>query len=503
MSNFEPDVVIVGGGSAGAVLAARLSENPDRRVLLLEAGPLFPAEGYPESVASSSLLGADTGYDWGYSAEPGFIGHPVQTPRGKILGGSSGVNGAVIARALPADFARWTARGLKGWSFAEVLPSFRKLENTTAGSDEWHGRNGPLPVRQLTRDDLSTVQRAFYDAALAAGVPATDDFNGPNPVGVAAEAMNVVDGVRINTGMAYLTDAVRARPNLLIRGDELVDRVLFDRNVNRAIGVLLADGERLHAGQVILSAGTYGSAALLLRSGVGPAEHLGALGIPVVANLPVGSTLYDHPFYYNAYAAHPERMGDGHPVIGVELWTASTEAAEGELDLHVAATHLIDQSLSPTGAAFVLPVALTRPRSVGSLRLASRDPNVAPRIDLNFLADAADRRRLLEGIALSRRIARTAPLSKLIDHELTPGDDVDTDAGIEASVLTTLDTYHHPTSTAPMGAEDDPAAVVDRVGAVRGVEGLRVVDASIFPDAVCVAINATVIMAAEHIAAEL
>ncbi|CAM5240104.1 dehydrogenase [Streptomyces spiroverticillatus] len=495
------DTLVVGGGSAGAVLAARLTENPGRTVLLLEAGPSYAPEGYPESVASSSVLGGWTGHDWGYRSEPGFIGHPVDAFRGKVLGGSSAVNGSVAVRALPSDFARWSERGLKGWSYEEVLPAFKALEATGAGDDARHGRTGPLPVTQLGRDDVSPMQRAFVDAALADGIPAVDDFNGTDPHGVGPYPMNVRDGVRVNTGMAYLTDAVRARPNLTVRAETLVDRVLFEGT--RAVGVVLADGSEIRAREVILSAGAYGSAAALLRSGIGPADDLAALDIPVVADLPVGLRLQDHPFYYNAYAADPERIGAQTPVIGAKVWTASSAVAEGELDLHITATHLFDHASSPTGVGFVLAVALVRPQSQGTLTLVSRDPQDAPRIDLNFLAEPEDRHRLIEGIRLARRLGATEPLAGLVSSELNPGPQAVSDAEIEASALATLDTYHHPTSTAPMGADDDPTAVTDRLGAVRGVTGLRVVDASIFPDVPSAATNLTVIAAAEHIARQI
>lgn len=412
-----------------------------------------------------------------------------------MLGGSSAINGAVAIRARATDFQRWN---LPGWSFEDLLPSFKKLENHSGGASALHGHDGPLPVRQLGSADVTPMQKAFIYATVANGYRMIDDFDGANANGVGPYPMNIVDGVRVNTGMAYLTDEVRARDNLQIRADSLVDKVLFDGK--RAVGVQLANGEQLRANEVILSAGSYGSAAILLRSGIGPGDDLRALDIEPVAELPVGQNLADHPFYYNAYAAKPDLIGRQSPAIGAKLWTHSRSAEHGDLDIHITATHLFPHDQSPTQVGFVLAVALTRPLSRGKVTLASRDPSVAPNIDLNFLAEPMDRQRLLDGIRLARRIGATAPLKGLIHSELNPGQGNDSDDALLASVKATLDTYHHPTSTAPMGRPGDAMAVVDLEARVIGVQGLRVVDASIFPDVPSVATNLTVIATAEKIA---
>jgi choline dehydrogenase len=249
--------------------------------------------------------------------------------------------------------------------------------------------------------------------------------------------------------------------------------------------------------EVILSGGTYGSAAILLRSGVGPADELTALGIAMVADLPVGRRLRDHAFLHTAYALDPGHVQPGRTASAL-LWTASSEAAPGELDLHIAAVRLPVAPFSPTGGAFLLSTAVVQPESVGTLKLASRNPDDAPLIDSNFLATGRDARRMLEGVKLSRAIARTPSFVPFLAGELLPGEAVD-DNGLATFIPSAVTVYGHPTSTVPMGGPGDPGAVVDSVGAVKGLSGLRVVDASIIPEIPSAATNLTVIMLAERI----
>ena len=515
------DVVIVGAGSAGCVLANRLTADGTRRVMLLEAGrrdtgPMFDMPG---GLAQILPPEKKSRANWNYWTTPQrhLNGRSLYWPRGKTLGGSSSINGMVYIRGDASDYDRWAQLGCTGWGWDDVLPYFQRAEASERGACVRHGGDGPLNTS--SRHQRHILAEAFVDAAAETGMPVNPDFNGESLEGAGFYDSTTKGGSRWSVARGYL-DPVRARPNLTIRTDALVERVVFEGR--RAAGVRLASGETIAAREVILCGGAVNSPQILMLSGIGPAAHLREQGVEVVQDAPeVGGNLQDHldvilqwrctqPVSQNAQAAvHRQiatllhwlwKKGGAASYIptpaGAFLLTRPGLAAP---DIQI---HFVAARVAPHGSGGITPehgfqmhVCQLRPESRGTIRLASTNPKAHPLIDPNYLSAPADLEVLLAGIAAARRIAEAPALSAYRGSKFWPGDDVRDREALVVAIRDWAETIYHPVGTCRMGG--DPASVVDPELRVRGVDGLRIVDASVMPTLVSGNTNAPTIMIAE------
>ena len=520
--HLEFDYIIVGAGSAGCVLANRLTADGKYSVLLLEAGPRDTNPWIHIPLGYGRLF-KEKAVNWMYQTEPepGLNGRNVFQPRGKVLGGSSSINGLLYVRGQHEDYDRWRQHGNLGWGFDDVLPYFKKAEDQRRGADDFHGTGGPLPVSNLGHPD--PLSAAFVEAAVEAGIPRNADFNGATQEGAGFFQTTTSGGRRASTAVAYLRPA-RARANLHVETSALAERILFEGR--RAVGVAYrcAGVSRTARArkEILVSSGAFNSPQLLQLSGVGPADLLREHGIEPVLDAPgVGHDLQDHmqvrvvmrcsqaitlndivnnPFRkvmtglrYAAFRTGPLTIAAG---TSGAFFRTNPRLATPDIQIHFLpfSTDKMGEKLHPF-SGFTASVCQLRPESRGSIRIRSADPAAPPEIRINYLASEVDRTTNVEGLKILRKILRAPALAPYVVEEVDPGGKVTSDEALLAYCRVRGTTIYHPTSTCRMG--NDPLAVVDQRLRVRGTEGLRVVDASVMPDLVSGNTNAPVIMIAE------